>query len=190
MLRPATASLLIAAMLTLSAQGSAYAQSARYSVKVRVESVLATDTHKGMDPKLDSGPIGRSLKSIFDYSTYRVLKWDELATICGRAVAFNLPGGRILHVAPMALEGDMIMMELVLFEGAHSIMRTQLKLMNHGTLILVGPRDLHETYITAITTETSGHRLPDEADLPPPPPAMNGEPAPADLPSTSLPVLP
>jgi hypothetical protein len=186
---PITAALIAVALFGFAVQREARAENpAHNTVNVRVESVLATDTHKGMDATLASSPVGRSLKSIFDYSTYHLLKRDEEHTIFGQAVAFNLPGGRILHVAPIALEGNMIAMELVLFEGAHLIMRTQLKLLNHGALILVGPRAPRETYITTIATETSA-RPQDETEQAEAPPISGGA-APAILPSTPLPVLP
>ncbi|HXN85075.1 MAG TPA: hypothetical protein VN867_03340, partial [Candidatus Binataceae bacterium] len=37
-------------------------------------------------------------------------------------------------------EGDMIDMELVLFQGERPLMTTDLKLRNHGILIVGGPR--------------------------------------------------
>lgn len=188
MRHPVIAGLIAVALLAHGAQ-QACARSAQHNtVNIKVESVLATDTHKGMDATLASSPVGRSLKSIFDYSTYHLLKRDEEHTIFGQAVAFNLPGGRILHVAPISMEGNMIAMELVLFEGAHLIMRTQLKLLNHGALILVGPRAPRETYITTIATETTG-RPPEETEQAEAPPISGGA-APAVLPSTPLPVLP
>jgi hypothetical protein len=96
------------------------------------------------------------LKTVFDYTSYRLVKHEEAGTESGQPVAFNLPGGRILHVEPLAIEGNMVAMELVLFAGAHSIMRTELKMMKGGALILVGPRSPGETYITTIAVERSG----------------------------------
>ncbi len=185
-----TTGLLVVMLLTLVTHGEAIAQShARNTVRVRVESVLATHTHKGMDASLASSPVGRSLKSIFDYSSYHVIKHNEEFTVFGQAVAFNLPGGRILHVAPLAIEGNMIVMELVLFEGAHLMMRTQLKLINRGALILVGPRAPEQTYITTIATETS--ERPQEEVEGPEAPATAAGPAPAKLPSAPpLPTAP
>ena len=58
----------------------------------------------------------------------------------GGTLAFDLPGGRILHVEPSGIDGDMISMELVLFQGPRPVMTTDLKLRNHGVLILGGPR--------------------------------------------------
>jgi hypothetical protein len=142
------------ALCAVGAQGQAAAQSKQTnSIQIRVESVLATDTNQGMDARLASTSIGDRLKSVFDYTTYRLLKHDEESTVFGQAIAFNLPRGRILHVAPLAIAGNMIAMELVLFEGAHSLMRTELKMTKGGMLILVGPRYPQATYITMIGAE-------------------------------------
>lgn len=175
----------VVALCALGTQGQAVAQGKpQRSIRVHVDSVLATDTHKGMDARLAATSVGDRLRAVFDYTTYRLLKQDEEETIYGQAVAFNLPGGRILHVAPLEVEGNMIAMELVLFEGAHLIMRTELKmLMNRGALILVGPRSLHETYITTIAAET-GKELPEET-TPPEIAVMPGAATPAGLPSTA-----
>src|SRR6267143_1861231 len=90
------------ALCALGAQGQALAQGRPLrSIRVHVDSVLATDTHKGMDARLAATSVGDRLRAVFDYTTYRLLKQDEEETVYGQAVAFNLPGGRILHVAPL-----------------------------------------------------------------------------------------
>jgi hypothetical protein len=137
------------ALCALSTHSRAGAQGAK-PVEVHVDSLLATDTDRGMDASLVSSPLSRRLKAVFDYSTYHLIKHQDEETACGQAVAFNLPGGRILHVAPLEVDGDMIAMEVVLFERAHVMMRTELKMVKDGALILVGPRDPQETYITTI----------------------------------------
>lgn len=142
------------ALCALSTHGRAGAQEKpANAIEVHVDSLLATDTDMGMDASLVSSPLGRRLKAVFDYSTYHLIKHQDEETECGQAVAFNLPGGRILHVAPLEVEGDMIVMELVLFERAHVMMRTELKMVQDGALILVGPRDPNETFITTIVVD-------------------------------------
>jgi hypothetical protein len=58
----------------------------------------------------------------------------------GTLLSFDLPGGHILHIEPQGIDGDMIAMELVLFQGERPVMTTDLKLRNHGMLIVGGPR--------------------------------------------------
>lgn len=122
---------------------------AQHLVKVDVESLLAAHTDKGIDPRLGTDTRGRLLK-VFDYTSYVLIKHENASIVCGQAVAFNLPRGRILHVDPLAIKGNMIAMELVLFQGSRSVMRTDIKLIKAGAIMIVGPRSLGETYITTI----------------------------------------
>ncbi|MGH8013987.1 MAG: hypothetical protein ACREQ4_15975 [Candidatus Binataceae bacterium] len=114
-----------------------------------MDSVLAADTHEGMDQRLNPHMAER-FKALFDYSTYRLVRHQEEEAICGRMLSFNLPGGRILHIAPHSVEGNMITMELMLFQGSRPIMTTDLKLMDGGVLIVGGPRYDQGMLITSI----------------------------------------
>jgi hypothetical protein len=107
-------------------------------IGVRVDSVVASDTNQGIDTQLT--PMGPRLQSLFSYTTYHLVSHQERQTPMGTQLSFDLPGGRILHVEPHAIEGDMIEMELVLFQGERPVMTTDLKLRNHGVLIVGGPR--------------------------------------------------
>jgi hypothetical protein len=107
-------------------------------ISVRVDSVVASDTHHGIDARLT--PMGPRLHSLFSYTTYHLVSHQEEQTLVGSQLTFSLPGGRILHVEPDCVEGDMISMELILFQGERPVMTTDLKLRNHGVLIVGGPR--------------------------------------------------
>jgi hypothetical protein len=144
----------VALALLFSAGRAAAQQKLGHLISLHVETVIATDTHQGMDPKLERSPAAKRLRAIFDYTTYRLLRHQDENTRCGLPVAFNLPGGRILHVSPTTVEGNMIVMEMVLFAGAEPVMRTELEMTNGGSLMLVGPRVPGQTYIVTIGAET------------------------------------
>ena len=162
----------VVALCALCAHGEASAQNkSAGTVKVRVDSVLAADTHEGADPRLQPAIIER-LQAMFDFTTYHLVLREEHLTKCGRTISFSLPGGRLLHVAPQSFGGGMIAMELVLFDGARPVMTTDLKLMNHGVLIIGGPHYQEGMLITMISTDTRD--VPAEiahepAPIPPPP---------------------
>ena len=133
--------LTIVAICALAAPLQALAQTPRVrAILIRVDSVLAANTGKGMDAQLASSAIGSRLKALFEYTTYRLVMHQERQTVCGRMVAFEMPGGRILHIAPRSVLDNMISMEIVLFEGTRPLMTTDLKLPNHAVLVLGGPR--------------------------------------------------
>jgi hypothetical protein len=107
-------------------------------VMVRVDEVIAADTNEGIDQRLM--PLSPRLESLFSYTTYRLISRQVGRTEFGQMLAFSLPGGWIVHVEPNSVEGNMIAMELMLFQGARPMMTTDLKLRNHGMLIVGGPR--------------------------------------------------
>jgi hypothetical protein len=165
----------LVALCALCAHGQASAQNKwAGNVKVRVDSVLAADTHEGTDPRLQPAIVER-LKSLFDFTTYHLVLREEHLTKCGRMIAFSLPGGRLLHVAPQSFGGGMIAMELVLFDGARPVMTTDLKLMNHGVLIIGGPHYQQGMLITIISTDTRDvpAETAHEAPAPIPPPSLS-----------------
>jgi len=104
----------------------------------RVDSVVASDTNEGVDPQLT--PMAPRLHSLFSYTTFHLVNHQEQQTPMGTLILFNLPGGRILHVQPRGMDGDMILMEMTLFQGEQPLMTTELKLRNHGVLMVGGPR--------------------------------------------------
>jgi hypothetical protein len=120
-------------------------------LSVHVESKFARETGGEIDQRLGA-ETGR-LRTLFDYGSYRLLRTDEADTQCGQEVAFILPSGRILHVRPLATHGNLIALELALFAGARAVMRTQLKMMKGGLLVLVGSQSPQEAYITSLTVD-------------------------------------
>lgn len=107
-------------------------------ILLRVDEVIAADTGEGIDQRLL--PMGLRLESLFHYTTYRLVSHQVGRTECGDQIAFTLPGGWIVHVEPSAVRDNMIAMELMLFQGARPMMTTDVRLRNHGTLIVGGPR--------------------------------------------------
>ena len=106
-------------------------------ILLRVDEVIAADTGEGIDERLL--PMGGRLESLFRYTTYRLISHQVGRTECGRTAAFTLPGGWIVHVEPSAVNDNMIAMELMLFQGARPMMTTDVRMRNHGMLIIGGP---------------------------------------------------
>ena len=153
-LRPGSLTFLIVVISALGQAGVTGAQSTPKLVNVYVDSVMAADTNEGTDPRL--APMGQKLRGLFGFSTYSLIGHNEGETDCGKMIAFTLPGGKILHVQPRAIDGDMIAMEIVLFDGTRPMMTTDLKLKNNGTLIVGGPRYEQGMMIISIGASTGG----------------------------------
>jgi hypothetical protein len=106
-------------------------------VLLHVDEVLAADTGEGIDERLL--PMGGRLESLFRYTTYRLISHQVGRAECGRTTAFTLPGGWIVNVEPSAVSDNMIAMELMLFNGAHPMLTTDIRMRNHGMFIIGGP---------------------------------------------------
>lgn len=150
-------SLVVAAVIAMAAQGVALAAGpdVHQSIHIRVDSVVASNTNEGVDARLAG--MGQRLRSLFNYTTYRLISHQEGQTECGKLISFSLPGGRILHLQPRAVIGDMISMELVLFQGERPLMTTDLKLRNHGVLIVGGPHYQQGMLIISIRADAMGN---------------------------------
>ncbi len=152
--------LLTAGLLLIGAY-RAYAQGGPCNVVVHVNSVLALDADEPVDPQLKD--LQRKLRMLgLIYKTYHLESHRDGETRCGKMIEFTLPGGRILHVQPREIDGDMIAMEVVLFEGARPMMTTDFKLRNNGTLILGGQRYQQGMLIISVgaTARTEGAQQP------------------------------
>jgi len=143
----------IGVVLLLLLASGAVAQQGVGSVEVKINSVLAADTNKGCDASLRE--IRHHLERLFHFSTYHLVRHEDRRTSFGKVVEFDLPGGRILQIQPLGMDGDMIQMELTLFQGDQPLMMTDFKIMNGGVLLVGGPR--YEQGALIISIEPVAH---------------------------------
>ena len=127
-------------------------------ILLRVDEVLAADTGEGIDMRLLPMGGGWSYSSAIRPIA---LSARRLAapSADGRS-EFTLPGGWIVHVAPSAVRDNMIAMELMLFDGAHPMMTTDVRMRNHGMLIIGGPRYRQGMLIIPIGADAPGLATP------------------------------
>jgi hypothetical protein len=134
-------------------------------IKIRVDSILARYAtapsaaatrriETRMDPKLTREGLADRLRMMFNYNNYTLLRHHEELSPCGEAVAFNLPGGHILHVDPMEVDSGVLMLDVAMFEGARMIMRLPFRTIGGGVLMLVDEHRPNQFYITAITVDS------------------------------------
>src|SRR5579863_7970411 len=160
-IRPGSLSLVIVALTVFGTPAFSFAQAAPRLVTVYIDTVMAADTHEGVDKRLV--PMMPKLHGLFSFTTYSLVNHQEGETECGKMIAFTIPGGKILHVQPRAIDGDMIAMEIVLFDGTRPMMTTDLKLKNGGTLIVGGPRYEQGMMFMSIGASSGSRMTPAEA---------------------------
>lgn len=161
--------LILIGVAFLVSGATAFAQSPQAAdheppIKVYVDSIVATyspnlRTAAGapiikMDPRLKTRGIAERLRMMFAYNEYKLKKSEEADSECGGAVAFNLPGGHILHVAPLAYVGSELALALSMFDGQRLVMQMPVKLIGGGMLLLVDQHLPGEFYITAISADS------------------------------------
>jgi hypothetical protein len=156
--------LLIAAASLLVSAVVARADDCDQPIKIYVDSILATYSPNirnasgapsiKMDPRLNKRGIAARLRMMFAYNDYQLRESQEFASECGGAVAFNLPGGHILHVAPIDYVGSELALALTFFEGQRVIMQIPIKLIGGGMLLLVDEHLPGQFYITAISADS------------------------------------
>jgi len=115
--------------------GSAWAAG---KVDVSVRTVLASQGSPFIDPEL-SGLV-EELRSLFRYSSYRLLSKDRLALNTQETGIVSLPGQRMLKVTPTSLQGKRVELQLVILKKDKQIFETVIQLLNNGSIIVGGPK--------------------------------------------------
>jgi hypothetical protein len=149
------------------------------AIEIRVNCVLAADTNGGLDERLR--PMGRQLQRLFHYSTYRLVSHQVENAKCGEGKAFSLPGGRVLHVDPQTVQDNAIKMQLMLFKGERPVMTTDIKLLNHGLLIIGGARYEEGMLIISIEANAPAMAGPENVMTAPNAKGRTDSPSPAEL---------
>lgn len=75
----------------------------------------------------------------------------------GKMIVFRLPGGRILHVQPRAIDGGKIAMEVVLFDGKQTAMTADLNLESGDSFALSGEQYSKGTLVIRISPSTTAN---------------------------------
>src|SRR5262245_8913904 len=118
-------------------------------VELRVETVLATDSSKDFDNRLND--IQPQLRK-FRYSSYRLVQEERRRVGWGKQADFFLPGGRFLQVVRKGYINKRIALQVMLMEGTTPtpLVETLLSIRNHGMVFVGGPEHQEGTLIIRI----------------------------------------
>ncbi|MDY6836745.1 MAG: hypothetical protein SWH78_02115 [Thermodesulfobacteriota bacterium] len=111
---------------------------ARGNIAIDVKTVLASQKSEDLDPRLSS--LVKELQSVFRYSSYRLLGEDRVDLTMKETGTVFLPGNRVLKMTPMKIAGDRIELKLVILKKKKQIFETLIKLLNHTSLTVGGPK--------------------------------------------------
>ena len=100
-----------------------------------------------VDVRVDSAFVADANSGSFSHTGGR--------TQSGKMIVFNLPGGKTLHVMPRAIAGNMIAMQVVLFDGNQTAMTAEMKLESGDTFAVSGEKYGEGTLLIRISPTTA-----------------------------------
>ncbi len=124
--------------------------SAQGKIPIKVEVIYASNTGEA-DPKLSR--LQGQLKSLFNYSTYKLIDVRRLSLTIDEQGTIPLPGNRSLEIVPKQSGGGVVQIGLAIKEVNGYILTTDFRVVNKGTIMVGGPKDREGVLIIAITVE-------------------------------------
>ena len=107
-------------------------------VHIVVQTVLASQGSQYLDPRLSD--LIQELQSVFRYSSYRLLSQDPMDIRMGQTDMVSLPGNRVLKITPTKVTGNRVELQLMISRKKKQIFQTTIQLLNHGSIIVGGPK--------------------------------------------------
>jgi hypothetical protein len=107
-------------------------------IHVRVQTVLASQDKAFIDPGLSG--LAQELRSVFRYSSYKLLGKTSLDLAPQKTGSVTLPGERVLKITPTGITGDRVELRLVILKKEKQVFETVVQLLNNGSIIVGGPQ--------------------------------------------------
>ncbi|MCP4670441.1 MAG: hypothetical protein GY857_03935 [Desulfobacula sp.] len=118
-------------MLTVPAFG-------KNKVMTDVKVIHASTGQNYLDPGLKS--IISELKTVFKYTSYRLLKEKKLNQSFNQKGRVNLPGKRTLVIVPLDTNGNRIRYQINILKNKKSVFQTRILLRNNSSITIGGPK--------------------------------------------------
>ena len=128
-----TATLLTAVFLMLSFQAAAQTRT-----ETRVTVVHASTESNRVDPGLSA--IISELRSVFRYTSYRLVTSQDMNLAFNQEGRVNLPGGRRLVITPLGMDGQRISYQVNVLKNKRSVFQTRILLRNNASVTIGGPQ--------------------------------------------------
>jgi hypothetical protein len=121
------------------------------TVSVDVGAVYASNDGASVDPAL--GTIRGKLRSMFNYTSYRMLDRTRRTLAVGEDGEFALPDRRAMRVTPLPARGDKVRLSIRISEGPRNLLTTTLGLRRGGMVLVGGPTHRAGVLILIISAE-------------------------------------
>ncbi len=135
-------SILVIVSILLMVLPAGSVQSRPITMKVTVKTVLASHDKTYVDKRIPK--LVKKLKSIFGYSSYRLLSYKELKMRLKKQDVVLLPGKRVLKIVPTKIikekTGYRLELHLAIYKEDKQIFKTVIKLKNKSSVTVGGPK--------------------------------------------------
>lgn len=111
---------------------------AKNTVATHVKVIHASTGSNHIDPGLEE--IVAQLRSVFTYTSYRLLSEKKLTLNFKQEGRVTLPGNRILVLTPVDLNKKKINYQIVILKNEKPIFKTQVLLQNNKSITIGGPK--------------------------------------------------
>jgi hypothetical protein len=143
---------LLAGMLVAASTFTPTPTQANNGVVITIGAVLASNSGQEFDPRLVT--MHRQFRTLFPYTSYRLVKQEQRRVMPGTKASFEIPGGRYLVVTPSGLTGERVSLRVMLLDGTRPVVDTLLTLRRHATFLVGGPRHQQGVLIISIGADT------------------------------------
>ncbi len=107
--------------------------------KTRVRVIQAATGPAHVDPGL--GDLIRELESVFKYTSYRLIKTQDMDLKKNQDGRVRLPGDRNLILTPSGMEGSRITYRIRINKKNKSVFQTRVALKNNKSITIGGPKN-------------------------------------------------
>lgn len=107
------------------------------TIRTGVRVIHASSGPLHVDPELRD--IGPELRSVFKYTSYRLIKETSMDLLPGTRGRVVLPQGRILQVLPLDLKGGRIKYHIEILNHGSQVFGTEVLLRNRSSITIGGP---------------------------------------------------
>jgi len=112
---------------------------------------VASNEGDAMDPALT--PIRNQLRSMFNYTSYRLVERLKRTLSVGETGDFGLPGNRSMRVTPVPAKGNKVRLAVQMMEAERNLLTTTLGLTRGGMVLVGGPPYQKGVLILIISAE-------------------------------------
>jgi hypothetical protein len=118
-------------------------------VQTRLRVIQASNTGHNIDPSLRD--MYRELGSLFNFTSYRLLRDETLDLTLNQPISISIHPGRLLEVSLVGLRRNLAKLKIRVVREGRDILLTEVRLPPERTVLIGGPRHGEGVIIYAVS---------------------------------------